>query len=54
MNKKACTSHPKPAIADIKDILNLLEKQKEKNVEIPSFIARLRCRHRWGPTQVPW
>lgn len=39
-NRKACASHPNPATADVKDILTLLEKQEEKNVELPSFYAK--------------
>ena len=33
--RKSCSSHPNPATADMEDILDLFEKVKVKNLDIP-------------------
>ena len=37
--RKSCAKHPNPSTADVGDILNLLEKTDNMNLELPSFLA---------------
>lgn len=39
IKRKACTSHPNPAAADVKDILNLFYKKEESDVPLPAFLS---------------
>ena len=40
ITRKACPSHPNPCVADIGDMLNLLEKIEGNKISVPEFFAK--------------